>query len=549
MVNKFSPIILFVYNRPWHTEQTLNALMQNELADQSVLYIFSDGPKEDETEEGLKRIVEVRQKIRSKKWCNTIIINEAIKNKGLAHSIVDGVTELVNQNGKVIVLEDDVVPNKGFLKYMNDALSFYNNNKRVMHISAYMYPHHETQLPETFFYSLPYPGGGWATWQRAWLHYKDDANFLYEYFDKNSLWDKLNTAGGNFFQSQLENNAIGQLDTWFIKWHATLVIQKGLTLFPRYSLTHNIGFDNSGVHCGITTKFDNQVLAKYISVKKIPVKENQKAERIIKRFYEDFLYSGGPTHLKSKRVHVRKRMISLKILFKRGIRKLIYPNVTQIISENKAIKDLQNSSYSHNQSLNVLKKNSNFFNNPFESNISQKAKLYPPFSIVRSRIGDYTYVAGNSQISFSTIGKFCSMGPNLVCGWGIHPSNGISTAPMFYSTMKQNGVTLSSDDKVEERKPIVIGNDVFIGANVTILDGVTIGDGAIIGAGAVVSKDIPPYAIAVGCPIKVLKFRFETEQIEKLLQIKWWNFSEDNLRDVEKYFFEVEEFIGRYYKN
>ena len=96
-------------------------------------------------------------------------------------------------------------------------------------------------------------------------------------------------------------------------------------------------------------------------------------------------------------------------------------------------------------------------------------------------------------------------------------------------------------------KKINIGNDVFIGANVTILDGITIGDGAIIGAGAVVSKDIPPYAIAVGCPIRIIKYRFEPEQIDKLLKIKWWEFDDDKLKDVERMFFEIDLFIEKYH--
>lgn len=166
-----------------------------------------------------------------------------------------------------------------------------------------------------------------------------------------------------------------------------------------------------------------------------------------------------------------------------------------------------------------------------------------PSHIRESKIGDYTYIAMNSFISMTTIGKYCSIGPNLVCGWGIHPTNGISTAPMFYSTMKQNGMTLSAVDKIEERIPIVIGNDVFIGANVTILDGVTIGDGAVIGAGAVVSKDIPPYAIAVGCPIRIIKYRFTEERISALQRLKWWEFDDDKLREVEQYFFDVDGFI------
>lgn len=171
--------------------------------------------------------------------------------------------------------------------------------------------------------------------------------------------------------------------------------------------------------------------------------------------------------------------------------------------------------------------------------------LYAPYAIHETEIGDYSYVAPNSHISKTTIGKFCSIGPNLLCGWGIHPTHGISTSPMFYSTKKQNGLTLSERDKIDERKEICIGNDVFIGANVTILDGVTIGDGAVIGAGAVVSKDIPPYAVAVGCPIKIIRYRFEKEKIETLKRIGWWNFDEEKLKEVESNFFNIDPFLER----
>ncbi len=177
--------------------------------------------------------------------------------------------------------------------------------------------------------------------------------------------------------------------------------------------------------------------------------------------------------------------------------------------------------------------------------VGKNVLLYSPSHISDSIIGDYTYIAMNPYMSRTNIGKFCSIGPNLVCGWGIHPINGISTAPMFYSTMKQNGMTLSTVDKVEERKPISIGNDVFIGANVTVLDGVTIGDGAVIGAGAVVSKDIPPYAVAVGCPIRIIKYRLKHDQIAELQRIKWWE-DEEKLKDVEKLFFDVDGFISLY---
>lgn len=187
--------------------------------------------------------------------------------------------------------------------------------------------------------------------------------------------------------------------------------------------------------------------------------------------------------------------------------------------------------------LSVLKSHKNYVD--YDNHVV----MYAPYSFSDSSIGRCSYIAHNSHISNASIGSFCSIGPNFLCGWGIHPLSGISTSPMFYSTKKQNGFTLSETDKVEERKRICIGNDVFIGANVTVLDGVTIGDGAVIGAGAVVSKDIPPYAVAVGCPIKVIKYRFDNEQIEKLKKLEWWNFDDEKLKEVERYFFDIEGFI------
>ena len=185
-------------------------------------------------------------------------------------------------------------------------------------------------------------------------------------------------------------------------------------------------------------------------------------------------------------------------------------------------------------------------NNIIESQIGKNVKIYKPSFINKTEIGDYTYISTNANISVTKIGKFCSIGPNLFCGWGIHPTNGISTSPMFYSTRQQNGLSLTDKNKIEERKLITIGNDVFIGANVTVLDGITIGDGAIIGAGAVVSKDIPDYAIAVGCPIMIIRYRFNDDQIAALKRIQWWKFDEDKLQDVEKLFFNIDEFIKKY---
>lgn len=171
----------------------------------------------------------------------------------------------------------------------------------------------------------------------------------------------------------------------------------------------------------------------------------------------------------------------------------------------------------------------------------KNVRIEPVALLSEVEIGDYSYLSGNSVVSNTSIGKFCSIGPNFFCGWGVHPTQGISTSPVFYSSKAK--YTFSKEDKIEEHPHITIGNDVFIGANVTVLEGVIIGDGAIIGAGAVVSKDIPSYAIAVGSPIQIKKYRFEENQVQALERIQWWNFDDEQLKEVEQRFFDVEGFI------
>lgn len=172
--------------------------------------------------------------------------------------------------------------------------------------------------------------------------------------------------------------------------------------------------------------------------------------------------------------------------------------------------------------------------------IGEHARVYSPYSLHNVEVGNYSYIAKNSSVSNCSIGKFSSIGPNFCCGLGIHPISGISTSPMFYSIGNQNGVSLCEENKAEEYRKTFIGNDVFIGANVTILDGVKIGDGAVIGAGAVVTKDIPPYAIALGVPAKVKKYRFSEDTITKLLKLEWWNKGSDYLYKIESKFWDVD---------
>lgn len=506
---ELAPIVLFVYNRPWHTEQTLNALKLNNLANESVLYIYCDGPKADTTEDDLKKIEAVRDLVKQKQWCKEVQIIERTKNVGLAANIIEGVTNVVEKHGGVIVLEDDIVTSVGFLKFMNDALNLYQENKEVMHISGFMYPHKE-KLPETFFFNVPLCWG-WATWKDSWKHFNNDSISLWNKLNIQEAFNEFDKFGGDYLSSQLAHNVSGRLNTWFIKWHASVFLKKGYTLYPSTSLVDNIGFDNSGVHNGEQSQFKNQALADYISVTQIPLKENNDAEKIIKSFYSQLIKSKKKVHLNS--------------FFKNKIRGLLY----RLLPELKAV------------AKSNLNNNSGIINK--DSYVGKNCKVYPKARLLNSIIGSYTYISENSYISNTIIGKFCSIGPNLICGWGIHPTNGISTHPMFYSAKQQNGITLSVKNKIQERLPIIIGHDVLIGMNVKILDGVKIGNGAVIGAGTIVSKDIPDYAVAYGNPIKIHRYRFEQKIIDKLLEMKWWDLPKEELLIVEKYLFDINEFL------
>lgn len=163
--------------------------------------------------------------------------------------------------------------------------------------------------------------------------------------------------------------------------------------------------------------------------------------------------------------------------------------------------------------------------------VSRKARVYGKTQITDSTMGDYSYVGRESRIIHADIGKFSSIASEVKVGMGTHTLDKISTSSIF--TEAKNGTKHSwvETSTVDPFERVKVGNDVWIGVRSMIMGGVTIGDGAVIGAGAIVTKDIPPYAVAVGVPAKVIRFRFTKEQIDKLLKINWWNLPDNQLRE------------------
>lgn len=277
---QLAPIILFVYNRPEHTRKTIEALQRNPLAAESDLVIFSDGPRR---ESDRRRIREVREFLKSISGFRRVSVRESDVNRGLADSIIEGVTSVVNEYGRVIVLEDDLVVSPYFLSYMNDALTYYADVERVMHISGYWYPIEEAEMPETFFLPLP-SSWGWATWARAWRCFEKNPKELRNSFSRDDI-TQFNLDGANDFWEQVIHNLNGKATTWAIFWYAAIFRRNGLCLYPSQSAVKNIGNDGTGVHCLITDKYDSGLANSRVSQFQEMIAEDKVALDYLKRFY------------------------------------------------------------------------------------------------------------------------------------------------------------------------------------------------------------------------------------------------------------------------
>lgn len=247
---KTAPIALFVYKRPAHTRQMAEALLKNELAGESDLFIFSDAPKEPEAAEAVR---EVREYIRTISGFRSVSIVERDRNWGLANSIIEGVTRLCNEYGRVIVLEDDLLTSPYFLEYMNNALDRYEGDSRVMQVSGHMFPVDLDVQTDALFLPMT-TTWGWATWQSAWV--KFDRNMgTYERFMGNSeMMRRFNLDGAYPYVTMLESVKAGKIDAWGIRWYLAVFMNDGLVLFPAKSLVENKGFVADGTNCGPDSK-------------------------------------------------------------------------------------------------------------------------------------------------------------------------------------------------------------------------------------------------------------------------------------------------------
>ncbi|MFT6908436.1 MAG: hypothetical protein ACJAS1_005137 [Oleiphilaceae bacterium] len=255
----YSPVALFVYNRPGHTSKTVEALKKNIGSAESELYVFSDAARDSKDNDAVS---EVRSYIQTIDGFKKVTILNRESNFGLANSIIEGVSQLCNNYGKVIVLEDDLVTSPYFLTYMNSALKRYQDDSKVMSISAFgrngiregLY---ENELYDAYFVQRN-SSWGWGTWKDSWL--LADWNVSdYEDFIVDKEKRKRFSAVGEDLCLMLDLQQHGFLDSWSIRWTYAHYLNEGVSLVPYNSYVKNIGFDGSGTHCRSSDRFEYEL--------------------------------------------------------------------------------------------------------------------------------------------------------------------------------------------------------------------------------------------------------------------------------------------------
>ncbi len=262
---ELAPIVLFTYNRPQHTEKTLESLKGNFLSYESRLIVFSDGPKNPEDQNEIQKITAVRELVNSTNWCKSVQLICGNENKGAKKSMFDGVNTIIEKHKKIIVIQDDLVLGNNFLLFMNTAFNLYEDEKKIRTISGYCFPINKTGFKEIFLLDNC-SSWGWATWSDRW---ENQADFK-------------NSAQANSIRSII-GDAL----------HESLFVNEGLTLYPKHSLVQNIGFNESNHN--YEGSFDPNTL---ISFPSIVIEESKSARKNASRFFKHSSNKGEVSLLK-----------------------------------------------------------------------------------------------------------------------------------------------------------------------------------------------------------------------------------------------------------
>lgn len=279
-----APICLFTYNRLSETKQTIEALKNNYLAKESDLIIFSDGPK---NEDSRFKVEQVRKYIKNAAGFKTVKIIESPVNKGLANSIISGVSKVFENYENVIVLEDDLITKPNFLNFMNDCLVAFESNENIQSINGYS-PLIKLKYAQDIYLHIRTFSWGWATWKRNWNENIFNKQQIREIATKQTL-NKFANECGSDVNVMLQNALNDKIDSWYIFWTFDHFIHKHYAIYPMISLVENFGYSKEGTHCNgiqsIQSSYSEQ--NEFIYKIDLNIKPNLK---IIKQFNSYFSY-------------------------------------------------------------------------------------------------------------------------------------------------------------------------------------------------------------------------------------------------------------------
>ena len=263
---RFSPIIIFSYNRKTKLNNLIKSLKKNKEFKYSKIYIYQDFYKPKENDKNIKKVKNTIFFLKKIKETNFKIVFRN-KNFGLAKNIILGVTEILKIHKSAIILEDDLIVSKNFLNFMNKSLNFYKNKKKVWHINGWSFNIFEANKLEHDNYFLSFPSSwGWGTWQDRWKYFEKNSEKILKKENPTSI-KKFNLDNSYNFFSQIERNRKQTIDTWAIFWYYSIFKKKKLCVYPKKNLILNNGFNKNATNTKYpNTLFDNKILCKKINV-------------------------------------------------------------------------------------------------------------------------------------------------------------------------------------------------------------------------------------------------------------------------------------------
>lgn len=301
--SRLAPVALFAFRRPKHTQKVVDALLRSALAAETDLIAFIDGPITAEDQENVHEVTEILEAVDG---FRSITIHKSPRNRGLSSSIIGGISSVLADHDRVIVLEDDIVVSRYFLDFMNSGLAEYSNDMHVASIHGYCYPVGRS-LPELFFLRGA-DCWGWATWARAWSHFNPSGQELLDALTRTGQLRDFDLGGSAPYSQLLRGQIQGTNDSWAIRWHASAYLSNMYTLYPGTSLVRNIGIDGSGTHSGTRDLFASPMEVSNIQMKRIPVVESRSAQRAFAKFFEQ---TSDRTLIRALWTRLRRRRFSL----------------------------------------------------------------------------------------------------------------------------------------------------------------------------------------------------------------------------------------------